>query len=561
MPSSAPARRTFESRLRPSSSWSGAWPLIETQRRPYSSSKRRAPSTSGASGFRCSRKPLTAPISTFSNPASASPRSASSRLYGLKQMLDPVWTKLTAVVSHHGRARRPPTRDQPRLAEPDLDARASRRTRGGRPRRRPDLRAERERRALEREVGRSRGARGRAADRRALRARDRGRHAYALRARQGRRAQPAREGRQEPEALPGQLPRGEAEGRARAEARGRRRRLRARRRSRPRDLRLASGGSRAVEALVAARWPEARRDRDGAELDNSHQAARARGPREQVTLCYLLVGGRRELEAPDVAVEVREALRVVPGVDQAVEHGRHALVVRAARTGERLRDVARLVDALGVGAARLCDGDEVDLRLEVRRDVPLARRALDPLAPAERRVVQHDPDDRRPVLHRRRKLLHVHLERAVAGHAHDVRVRPRQLRSDRGRDAEAHARLLGRRDAAAVRGHLRVRAVVRPEILAAVLVDEDVVAERIVQRVDDLLRLQRLALGRALVRDPSLELLLEGDELRRPRPRRGLDGARKLLEHEPCVAHDPDVGPDVAADLERVDVDLDDLRA
>ena len=45
-------------------------------------------------GSRCSRNPLTAPISTFSNPASDNPCSASSSVYGLKQMLDPVSIQL-----------------------------------------------------------------------------------------------------------------------------------------------------------------------------------------------------------------------------------------------------------------------------------------------------------------------------------------------------------------------------------------------------------------------------------------------------------------------------------
>ena len=43
-----------------------------------------------ASGSRCSRNPLTAPISTFVKPAAASPRSASSSVYGRKMIDDPV---------------------------------------------------------------------------------------------------------------------------------------------------------------------------------------------------------------------------------------------------------------------------------------------------------------------------------------------------------------------------------------------------------------------------------------------------------------------------------------
>ena len=66
-------------------------------------------------------------------------------------------------------------------------------------------------------------------------------------------------------------------------------------------------------------------------------------------------------------------------------------------------------------------------RGEVRRDNRTVGPLLDPLHPAERAVVEHDPGDGQLLLDRRAKLVDLHLERAVAGRADDLAVRPRQL--------------------------------------------------------------------------------------------------------------------------------------
>ena len=79
--------------------------------------------------------------------------------------------------------------------------------------------------------------------------------------------------------------------------------------------------------------------------------------------------------------------------------------------------------------------------------------------------------------------------------------------------------------------------------------------------MDDLLRLQRAVVRCALLVDALLELLLEADIIGRRGPL--LDDRndlRELREHELRVADDCDVRTDVAPDLERVDVDLDNLR-
>ena len=141
-----------------------------------------------------------------------------------------------------------------------------------------------------------------------------------------------------------------------------------------------------------------------------------------------------------------------------------------------------------------------------------------------------------------------------------MRLRARKLRADRAGDSEPHDRLLGRRDAAAVLGHLHVWAVVRPEVLAAVLVHEhEAVLEDAVQRVDDLLRQERAAVRRALDLDLALELFFERDEVGRPGPALDrLRGGGELLQGHLRVAGKRDLGSDHALDLERVDVDLDD---
>src|SRR5438034_8641448 len=97
-------------------------------------------------------------------------------------------------------------------------------------------------------------------------------------------------------------------------------------------------------------------------------------------------------------MEVDEAARVVPRVDLAADDRRQSLVVRAPRSLERAGDRAGLADELALHAVRARNLHEVRLRFEVGRDVALAGRGLDPLAPAERAVVEHDPDDRRAVL-------------------------------------------------------------------------------------------------------------------------------------------------------------------
>jgi hypothetical protein len=139
-----------------------------------------------------------------------------------------------------------------------------------------------------------------------------------------------------------------------------------------------------------------------------------------------------------------------------------------------------------------------------------------------------------------------------------VLVGAAELRADRAGDAEAHHGLLGRGDAAARPGDLQVRAVVRPQVLPAVLVDHhEALVEHAVKRVHDLLRVQ-LAGRLALCGDPRLLVRPEGGERLRPGPsRNGCDGCAERLEHEPGVAGDPDVGADAAAELVRVDVHLD----
>ena len=93
------------------------------------------------------------------------------------------------------------------------------------------------------------------------------------------------------------------------------------------------------------------------------------------------------------------------------------------------------------------------------------------------------------MLQRGGDLLQVHLERAVARDTHHIGVGSCEPRADRARHAEAHHRLLGGGHAAAVLRHLHERAVVRPEILSAVLVDEhEAVREDAVERVHHLLR-------------------------------------------------------------------------
>ena len=213
-----------------------------------------------------------------------------------------------------------------------------------------------------------------------------------------------------------------------------------------------------------------------------------------------------------------------------------------------------------MGAARLRDGGEVGLGLEIDRQVPLTCRLRDPLDPVQARVVDHDPKHGGTVLEGGRDLLHVHLEGAVARDADHGRFGPRQLRPDRTGHPQAHDGLLGGCDTAAQGGHLHERAVIRPQVLSAVLVDEhEPFVEGSIQRVHDLLRHQVASVGRALELDPALELLLECDQLGRPGPCfDARHGGYELRQDELHVTYDRDVGLSHTFELELVDVDLHD---
>ncbi len=167
-----------------------------------------------------------------------------------------------------------------------------------------------------------------------------------------------------------------------------------------------------------------------------------------------------------------------------------------------------------------------------------------------------------PLLGARRELLHVHLDRAVAGDADDGLIRAADLRAHRGRQAEAHRAQTARVDPPPRRGEVVV--LRRPHLmLADVRADDRVAAGRLTQRLDHVLRLD-LGVGAVLVAE-RMALAPQTD----PRPpllqARRVGFERAVLGSQPRqdvgrVTDDRDVGRYVLGDLGWVDVDVDELR-
>ena len=188
-----------------------------------------------------------------------------------------------------------------------------------------------------------------------------------------------------------------------------------------------------------------------------------------------------------------------------------------------------------------------------------------PLADHPEVVVVHDEHlDRDPLLRARRELLHVHLDRAVAGDADDRLVRTADLRAHRGRQPEAH-----RAETAGVDPPARRREVVvlrRPHLVLADVGDDDrVAAGRLVQRLDHVLGLD-LGIARSprsrsgwrscqtRIRDHhSSSRAGSGSSARYSAVRRG-----RMLAASPTIGM---CGRHVLGDLGRVDVDVDELGA
>ncbi len=165
------------------------------------------------------------------------------------------------------------------------------------------------------------------------------------------------------------------------------------------------------------------------------------------------------------------------------------------------------------------------------------------------------------------QLLRGHLEAAVAVDRPHHAVGPADLGADRGRHREAHR-------AEAARVHPRVGVVELPVLAGPHLVLADARTRRSCRRACS----RAGARGRicGLSGSPVLGRLVGERVLLLPAADRGLprrsgraastppsssvaDRLDQLLDHQPAVAGDADVGPADLAELGRVDVDVDDL--
>ena len=228
-------------------------------------------------------------------------------------------------------------------------------------------------------------------------------------------------------------------------------------------------------------------------------------------------------------------------------------------------EIGRVGAADAMRAVGLGELDEVGQRIGVALGIAAAVQELLPLAHHAHVLVVEDEDlDRQAILDRRRHLLHVHQDRGFAGDVDDERLRMRELRADRRRQAVAHR-------AEAARGHPAVRLLEaemlrRPHLMLADLGgDVDVAAlGQLVEPLDRVLRLDDLvgvAEAEGIARPPAVDRAPPFGE----RGRIGLMRARApqphhVLEHMGAVADDAEVDLDVLVDRGRVDVDVDLLR-
>src|SRR5450759_431318 len=176
---------------------------------------------------------------------------------------------------------------------------------------------------------------------------------------------------------------------------------------------------------------------------------------------------------------------------------------------------------------------------------------------AETLVVEDDDLERQTGLDRRRERLHGLLKAAIAVQVDDEPVGPPALRAERGRQAEAHRPEAARRDE-------RAGLVALPELRGPHLMLADV-------RRDDGAEVARQppqAVDRELRKDDVAFLPVPERRLGLPRldllpPVRRVGGAhegKELLQHGPRVAVEREIGLPDLADLDLVDVDVDDLR-
>ena len=226
--------------------------------------------------------------------------------------------------------------------------------------------------------------------------------------------------------------------------------------------------------------------------------------------------------------------------EQAADRARHlvAPVYREGLDAEGARDL-REIGIVG----------QIDLR-----EILLEEQFLPLPDHAELAVVEQQDLEREAVAPDRRQLVDVHHDRAVAAHRQHGRVRIGEQRPDPGRDAIAHRAETGA-------GQVRVRAgeaamLRHPHlVLADIAGDDQIVGRRLAQRLQHRRRVDaapRRIIGRRPAHGIGCAFGAPGLDLRH---------RDKLVEELRGITRDADLRPTQLADLGRIAVDVDHLRA
>ena len=146
---------------------------------------------------------------------------------------------------------------------------------------------------------------------------------------------------------------------------------------------------------------------------------------------------------------MRPRLRQRPGDLLRLFHAR-SVGSEALRKLHKVRRIGRAVRSRALahqGAAEPAAQARMRITFSIEKLLDLTHHA-------EILIIKYTYNNRQLLAHSRCQLLHIHLKAPVAGDQHDVLLRPAQLRSDRGREAEAHRSEAPGGDEPAVRSEL-----------------------------------------------------------------------------------------------------------
>jgi hypothetical protein len=168
---------------------------------------------------------------------------------------------------------------------------------------------------------------------------------------------------------------------------------------------------------------------------------------------------------------------VLLAVDRNIDDGGNAIGIGPLCCFKRRAKVVGRLHALCPAAGSACDGHKVKVCMEFGCDHPPAKGGLlRPPWPAKRSVVEDNPHHWCSFLDGCWEFMEAHLECTVPSCADNRRLRPRKFGADRAADAKPHCGLLSWRNDSVALANDGIWPVIGPQILGAVLVDEDAVA-------------------------------------------------------------------------------------